>query len=119
MHKDDLVYVGHMLDMARAAVARVSGKSRADFDDDENLRIAVAHLIQTVGEAARHVAPAYQQAYPEIPWNKIIAMRHKVVHDYLAINFDIVWHVATANLPPLVAELAKLVPIDASGKETS
>lgn len=37
-------------------------------------------------------------------------MRHKVVHDYLEINFDIVWSVAMTDLPWLVADLEKLVP---------
>jgi uncharacterized protein with HEPN domain len=118
MQKDDLVYVGHMLDTARAIVGKVSGKSRLDFDGDDNLRIAIAHLVQTVGEAARRVSPAFQQAHPEIPWKTIIAMRHKVVHDYLEINFDIVWRVATVNLPPLVAELEKLVPGDTPDEES-
>lgn len=110
MQKDDLVYVGHMLDVADAIAGKISGKSRSDFDDDENLRIAIAHLVQTIGEAARRISPTFQQAHSEIPWNKIIAMRHKVVHDYLEINYDIVWRVATVNLPPLVVELQKLMP---------
>ncbi len=38
---------------------------------------------------------------------------HKVVHDYMHVDFDIVWDVATANVPPLVAQLAALVPPDA------
>jgi uncharacterized protein with HEPN domain len=117
MQKDDLVYVGHMLDTARTIVAKTSGISRSTFDGDENLRIAVAHLIQNIGESARRVSQAFQQAHPEIPWSKIIAMRHKVVHDYLEINYDIVWRVATENLPPLVAKLEKLVPDDTPGKE--
>ena len=37
MPKDDLVYVGHMLDTARKAVRRVQGRTRADFDADRVL----------------------------------------------------------------------------------
>ena len=112
MQKDDAVYVGHMLERARAVLAKTSGISRSEFENDENLRITVAHFIQNIGESARRVSPRFQQSHPEIPWKKIIAMRHKVVHDYLEINFDIVWLVATVNLPPLVIELEKLVPLD-------
>ena len=36
-------------------------------------------------------------------------MRHKVVHDYLGVDEDIVWQVATADLPKLVAALEPLV----------
>jgi len=47
---------------------------------------------------------------PEIPWTEIIGMRHKVVHDYLGIDEDIVWQVVTADLPTLVAALEPIVP---------
>jgi uncharacterized protein with HEPN domain len=110
MQKDDLVYAGHMLDTARLAAGKVLGKPRGEYDQDENLRMALAHLIQTLGEAARRISTEFQQAHPEIPWKQIIGMRHKVVHDYLHVDYDIVWAVATADLPPLILELEKFVP---------
>ncbi len=110
MPKDDLVYLGHMLDTGRLVVNKIAGKSRSDFDADENLRLALTHLIQTFGESARRVSREFQEAHPEIPWSNIIGMRHKVVHDYIEVNYDIVWRVATINLPPLVAELEKIAP---------
>ena len=108
--RDDSVYVGHMLDTVRDALRRVGGVSRQQFDADANLCLAVAHLVQTVGEAARRVSPAFQERHPEIPWSKVIGMRHKVVHDYMSVDFDIVWDVAAFNLPPLILELQKLIP---------
>jgi uncharacterized protein with HEPN domain len=110
MQKDDLVYAGHMLDTARKASSKVLGKTRAEFDQDENLRMALAHLIQTLGEAARRVSPAFQQAHSEIPWKQIVGMRHKVVHDYLHVDYDIVWAVVTVDLPSLIADLENFVP---------
>src|SRR5438105_817970 len=52
----DLVYVGHMLDMAKKAVSKTQNISRDMYDADENLRLALIHLIQTIGEAARQVS---------------------------------------------------------------
>ena len=37
-------------------------------------------------------------------------MRHKVVHDYLGVDEDIVWQVVTGDLPKLVAVLEPIVP---------
>jgi uncharacterized protein with HEPN domain len=85
MSPRDLVYVGHMLDMARKAVAKTAGVSRDAYDQDENLRLALTHLIQVIGEAARHVSREYTDVHPEISWTEIIGMRHKVVHDYLGV----------------------------------
>lgn len=42
MQKDDLVYLGHMLDTARKAFDKTRGKGRLDYDGDENLRLALA-----------------------------------------------------------------------------
>jgi len=112
MSRRDLVYVGHMLDMARKAVSKTVGVSREAYDTDENLRLALTHLIQVIGEAARQVSREFSNTCPEIPWADIIGMRNKVVHDYLGINEDIVWEVATKDLPRLVAALEPIVPSD-------
>ena len=91
MPKDDAVYLGQMLDMAEKASALVNGKQRKDFDQDEALKFALAHLIQTIGEAARRVSLEFQQRHLQIPWKAIIGMRHKVVHDYMDLNEDVIW----------------------------
>lgn len=44
-----------------------------------------------------------------IPWADIIGMRHKVVHDYLGVDEDIVWQVVTEDLPRLVAALELMI----------
>ena len=106
----DLVYVGHMLDMARKAVGKTQGLSRAAYDADENLRLALIYLVQIIGEAARNVSPEFCAGHAEIQWTDIIGMRHKVVHDYLGVDEYIVWRVVTNDLPKLVAALARIIP---------
>lgn len=110
MSPRDLVYVGHMLDMARKAVTKTHDLSREEYDADENLRLALIHLVQVIGEAARQVSREFTDAHPEVPWANIIGMRHKVVHDYLGVDEDIVWQVVTADLPTLLGVLEPLVP---------
>lgn len=109
MLKDDAVYVGHMLDTARKATDKLRGKAKEDFDADENLRLALAHLIQIIGEAARRISRELQTVHPEIPWTAIVGMRHKVVHDYLNVDDEIVWHTITQELDPLIQSLERLL----------
>jgi uncharacterized protein with HEPN domain len=49
------------------------------------------------------------EQHPEIPWRAIVGMRHRVVHDYLHVDEDVVWDVVTGDLEPLVAGLSKLL----------
>jgi len=109
MREDDGVYVGHMLDLSRKVAAKIRGVRREEFDEDENLRLALAHLLQTIGEAARRVSRSFQEAHTEIPWAGIVGMRHKVVHDYMDVDEDVVWKTAVEEIPPLFAALERLV----------
>jgi len=110
MQRDDLVYVGHMLDQARKARDKVHGVERSDFDRDENLQMALAYLIQTIGEAARRVSSSFQLAHPDVPWAKVVGMRHRIVHDYLHVDYYIVWAVVRTDLPGLIGRLEEALP---------
>ncbi len=116
MSKVDSVYVGHMLDNARKARTLLGGRGRAEYDADETLRLALAHLLQVVGEAARRVSEGLRDRYSGIPWKAIIGMRHKVVHDYMDVDVDIVWDTVTRELPPLIAQLEAILPNTGSGQ---
>ena len=109
-HNDDAVYVGHMLDMTRRAVRAITDKSREVYDEDDILRLGLTHLVQVIGEAARRVSEEFQTGHPEIPWRQIIGMRHRIVHDYLRVDEDILWQVVTSDLPELLSSLEELLP---------
>lgn len=108
--RDDSVFLGHMLDIARKAVGKATGISRAEFDADEDRRIVIAHFLQVIGEAAKRVSLETRRSHPDIPWAEIIGMRHRLVHDYLDVDYDIVWDVARHQLPSLIPKLDSLVP---------
>ncbi len=108
MQRDDGVYLGHMDDLARKVMARTDGLTRATFDADENLRLALTHLLQTIGEAASRVSKEYRAAHPELPWAAIIGMRNRVVHDYMSVDEDVVWKTATQEMAPLVETFQRL-----------
>ena len=112
MPKDDRIYVGHMLDMARKVFGKTLTISRDQFDVDENLRFAVTYLLQVIGEAASHVSSDFRDEHHQIPWKAIIEMRQKVVHDYMNVDEDIVWDTARSEVPSLVELLEAVFPPD-------
>jgi uncharacterized protein with HEPN domain len=99
-----------MLDQARTARAKIHGVARSEFDRDENLRMTLAYLIQTIGEAARRVSPSFQRAHPDVPWSRVVGIRHRIVHDYLHVDYDIVWDVVQADLPGPIQQLEEALP---------
>jgi uncharacterized protein with HEPN domain len=120
MSQDDSLYFAHMLDMARKAVSKTRRIDRDVYDGDENLRLALTHLVQVIGEAARRVSTEGRASHPEIPWFEITGMRSKIVHNYMDVDEDVVWEVVTQDLPQLIAMLEKIVPpedVEASQRE--
>ena len=110
MPPDDLLFVGHMVDMARTAQQLILGFDRARFDADIKLQLALVRALQVIGEAAWRVSEEFQRQHPALPWRQISAFRHRVVHEYFSIDYDIVWRIATRELQPLIGLLAPLLP---------
>ncbi|MBN1868333.1 DUF86 domain-containing protein [Candidatus Sumerlaeota bacterium] len=53
-------------------------------------------------------APLRAQA-PAVPWKRMTGMRDKLVHEYFGVDLSIVWTVIHEELPPLRAEIEKLL----------
>ena len=39
-------------------------------------------------------------------------MRHKIVHDYMEVETDILWSVVSIDLPTLIDQLEEVLPLE-------
>ena len=115
MAKDDLVRLRHMLESAHEALAFALGHSRSDLDRDRMLALAIVKCVEIVGEAAASVSREARARYGTIPWADIVGMRNRLIHAYFDIDMQRVWDTVTDDLPPLVAELEKIVSREKKG----
>ena len=58
-----------------------------------------------ISEAASKTSDATRRELESVPWREIIGMRNRLVHGYAAVDHDVVWAVATMDLPALITEL--------------
>jgi uncharacterized protein with HEPN domain len=102
-----------LLDMmlaAQDAIAFVTGLDETAFLRSRLHQNAVIRSLEIIGEAAGKVSAELQAAHPEIPWRDITAMRNRLIHGYAEVRLDHVWSVLRAQLGPLIAALAPLIP---------
>ena len=87
-----------------------SGLSRTDFDASEGTRFIVERLLINVGEAlseAENLSPEFSDKIPNI--RKIIGTRNRLVHNYWAVDPNVLWDVIVVQGPILKTTLQELL----------
>jgi uncharacterized protein with HEPN domain len=114
MQVKDRARLMHMFEAARNVERFTSGKTIDRFYEDEILRLALTTLFQNIGEAARKISDEFKLEHPEIEWDDIIGFRHRLVHGYDVIDYDIMWGIIQNNIPELLMQLRKLDLVEKS-----
>lgn len=105
--RDITVSLRHMYDHVMEAMKMAEGKVKSDLELDRKLNLSLTRLLEIVGEAASRIPKEEQIKFPEIPWGQIIGLRHRLIHGYDQVDFDILWQIITSDLPPLAQVLKK------------
>ncbi|MEX2288103.1 MAG: HepT-like ribonuclease domain-containing protein [Planctomycetaceae bacterium] len=112
MNERDEGYLQDMLEATEKILLRTRGLRKNQYDADEDKQIVFTHLVQIIGEAASRVSQTTREAYQQIPWAQIIGTRHRVVHDYINVDTEILWEIVTVQIPELRTELLQIIPLD-------
>lgn len=102
------------------AIEKHTLSGRESFDTSELVQVWVIHHLQIIGEASRRLSDELRTQNPEVPWHKIVAMRHILVHDYFGIDLDEVWTAAERDLPPLKTSIQAILgrlPDESTGNQ--
>ncbi len=105
MKKDDRVYLRHILDAIHRVQEYLAGVSYDQFSQNHLLQDGVVRQLEIIGEAARNLSSSFESAHPELPWNKMIGIRNRLIHAYFEVNLRIVWDTVQGDLPSLEAQI--------------
>lgn len=100
-------------------IDRHTGGGRAAFERDELVQTWVLRHLQLIGEAARRLSGEVRTQHPEVPWAAIVALRNFLVHDYFAVNLEIVWQVVDRDLPALRSQVEGVLRAQGWGQPPS
>lgn len=104
-------YLEQIESAARRALEFVGDQSLEEFLADIKTQHAVAMTFAVMGEAATRIANSYPDFIAEtsgISWRDMRGMRHHLVHAYVRIDHQVVWHTIRNELPLLLRNIAKL-----------
>jgi len=98
-----------MRDFAREVVELTRNRTRAELETDRVLNLALARLIELIGEAATRIPQQERNKMQGIPWSNIIGMRNRLIHGYDFVDQDIIWDTATQDIPTLLKVLEEIL----------
>lgn len=84
-----------------ASADLVSRTTEAAFVDEAGFtdRLTATGIVVHLAEAARNLSENFRETHPDVDWIGLVGLRNRVAHDYLAVDYAIVWRALTVNFP--------------------
>ena len=78
-----------------------------DFEYNDEKVDAVILNLEQIGETAKKLSEETKQIYNSVHWLSIIGLRNMISHEYEGIRLNIIYDIATVNIPELLSKLDK------------
>ena len=101
MSRDLLLYLEDILERIDKIERYVGNMTQEELIQDDKTYEAVVYNLQIIGEASKHIPEEYRQAYSQIEWRKIVALRNIIVHTYFSISNNVIWSIIQTKLGDL------------------
>ena len=101
--------LGQILEAAQEVRLLIEGQTEQTHAEDRKLQLALQKPIQNIGEAAYHLTRQFRREHDHIPWSMMTGMRHRLVHEFHAVDNAVVWDTAAIDVPHLITELQRIL----------
>lgn len=113
-HRRYDLYLGDMLLSIHRIEEYIAENDFNSFKENYMLVDAVSRNFEIIGEAAKNIPKEIQDKYPEMPWRKMYGLRNLISHEYFGIDYELIWEIATKNLPKNKELLVEIIHIETS-----
>ena len=107
--RDWRLFVSDILESIEKIERYTLGVSYEEFMKDDKLKDAVVRNLEIIGEAANYIPDEIKVKYKDIPWRQIVGLRHRLIHGYFVVDYDIVWNIVIKDIPRLKTAIKRIL----------
>jgi uncharacterized protein with HEPN domain len=109
MSKEPIEFLKHIADECTYLLSVSKELSKDNFLDNETLKRAVVRSLEIIGEATKKIPADFKVKWSSIQWKNMAGMRDRLIHDYIGVNYSIVWDVLMNKIPALNAQIQEVL----------
>jgi len=110
MSKEPVEYLKHVRDESLYIISVTSkGITKEEFLNDETLKRAVVRSLEIIGEATKKIPADFKIKWNNVKWKEMAGMRDRLIHDYIGVNYSIVWDVIMNKIPELCQQVVNVI----------
>jgi uncharacterized protein with HEPN domain len=107
MSKEPKEYLRHIQDECLFIISVSQELKYDDFIANETLKRAVVRSLEIIGEATKKIPADFKVKWSSIEWKNMAGMRDRLIHDYIGVNYSIVWDVIVNKIPNLNKQISE------------
>jgi len=65
--------------------------------------------IEIIGEATKKIPIDFKNKWSTIQWKNMAGMRDRLIHDYMGVNYSIVWDVMKNKIPEMHKQISNFL----------
>ena len=109
MYKDPKEFLKHIHDECLFIASISIDLSFDEFIKDETLKRAVTRSLKIIGEATKKIPVDFKLKWNTIEWKNMAGMRDRLIHDYIGVNYNIVWDVVKNKIPDITKQIKTII----------
>ncbi len=109
MSKEPKEYLRHIHDKCTYIILVTQNLAFDELMADETLKRALVRSLEIIGEATKKIPADFKVQWNSIPWKNMAGMRDRLIHDYIGVNYAIVWDVMKNKIPDMHAQISKFI----------
>ena len=109
MSKEPKDYLRHIQDECVYLISVSENLIYEDFLGNETLKRATVRSLEIIGEATKKIPADFKVKWKSIQWKNMAGMRDRLIHDYIGVNYSIVWDVMKNKIPEMNKQISEFL----------